>query len=381
METQCGPGVGLAVCPQLGLVVTSNFRDALDIFALPGHALLAGHVAQLRSAGAATARLASGTPPAPLVRVGTFGRGDLFDFSCAIGYSGYLAFSGPLSARALLVTDAGHQAVHVVDAVNWVHVGYVATPGTIVGPRGVAARSSMAAVSAFEGTSRGDHVVHLFEGTWATWVPLRVIGIGGYGPADHQFNEPDGLRFCSDGVGLVVSDTHNRRVSYFRVADGTLQQHLAVDIRCPYDVEECQGGWLVARLNADRIDFVAAAPCDFKLESESGPRLPVGCGDSTSLEGPVVTMTRAELGAVQLEVGTPVAMSLVPDVGLFVRDYARNCLQLFLSPDVVDMACMSADRVAWMVAVVRGTMLRQASRASAASTPARQQRVSSMSES
>jgi hypothetical protein len=103
---------------------------------------------------------------------------------------------------------------------------------------------------------------------------------------------------------VVVSDTHNCRVSYFRVADhGTLpvQQHLrlAVDIRCPYDVEECQGGWLVARLNADRIYFVAAAsaPCDF--ESESGPRLPVGCGDSKSLdsEGPVpvvpVTVTRA----------------------------------------------------------------------------------------
>jgi hypothetical protein len=51
------------------------------------------------------------------------------------------------------------------------------------------------------------------------------------------------------------------------------------------------------------------------------------------------------------------------DVGLFVRDdtTGRICLQLFLSPDVVDMACMSADRVAWTrmvalaLAVVRGT--------------------------
>jgi hypothetical protein len=130
------------------------------------------------------------------------------------------------------------------------------------------------------------------EITWCTclrapgqpgYLPLREIGIGGpgYGPADHQFDEPVGLRLSADGVGLpvVVSDTHNCRVSYFRVADhGTLpvQQHLrlAVDIRCPYDVEECQGGWLVARLNADRIYFVAAAsaPCDFESESDApGP--------------------------------------------------------------------------------------------------------------
>jgi hypothetical protein len=236
----------------------------------------------------------------------------------------------------------------------------------------------MAAVSAFEGTCRGDHVVRLFEGTWATWVPLRVIGMGGYGPADHQFNEPKGLRFSADGVGLVVSDTHNRRVSYFRVADGTLQQHLAVDIRCPYDVEECHGGWLVARLNANMIDFVTTAPSDFSLESESGPRLPVGRGDSRA-----VRQSRSLQGATRGELGSPVAMSLVPDVGLFVREYASDCqcLQLFVMPDVVAMACMSADRVAWMVAVVRGTMFRQASLASAAPRPAGRQRVSSMSES
>ncbi len=61
-----------------------------------------------------------------------------------------MAFTGPVTSRLLLLTDAGHDAVHVIDVAEGLHVGYVAAPGTIAGPRGVAARDSLVAVSAWE---------------------------------------------------------------------------------------------------------------------------------------------------------------------------------------------------------------------------------------
>ena len=56
------------------------------------------------------------------------------NFEDEAGFSGHLAFSGPATARLFLVTDAGHDVVHVIDVVGRVHVGYVAAPGTIAGP-------------------------------------------------------------------------------------------------------------------------------------------------------------------------------------------------------------------------------------------------------
>jgi hypothetical protein len=61
--------------------------------------------------------------------------------------SGRMTFTGPATSRLLLLTDAGHDAVHVIDVVSRVHAGYVAAPGTIAGPRGVAAKGSLVAVS------------------------------------------------------------------------------------------------------------------------------------------------------------------------------------------------------------------------------------------
>ena len=70
-----------------------------------------------------------------------------FDFtrSSGSGVSGYLAFTPPTTTTSgsssgarplLLVTDAGHDAVHVVDVVGRTHAGYLASPGSIAGPRG-----------------------------------------------------------------------------------------------------------------------------------------------------------------------------------------------------------------------------------------------------
>jgi hypothetical protein len=77
------------------------------------------------------------------------------NFEDEAGFSGHLAFSGPATARLLLVTDAGHDVVHVIDVVGRVHVGYVAAPGTIAGPRGITTRGSLVAVSGTGPSLRG----------------------------------------------------------------------------------------------------------------------------------------------------------------------------------------------------------------------------------
>ncbi len=116
-----------------------------------------------------------------------------FDFYSGDGVSGYLAFtpstttttSGSNSSGArplLLVTDHGHDAVHVVDVVGGSHAGYVASPGSIAGPRGVAVSgaSPLVAVSVWKEYSSDDHVVVVYRGSGAVWEAVRVIG-GGFG--------------------------------------------------------------------------------------------------------------------------------------------------------------------------------------------------------
>jgi hypothetical protein len=150
LTTPCGlGGVGLAVCPLLCLaeaagesVVTSDMiNDTVSMFSLPCHPLDCLGATAGTSASAGLNRvctLGGATSPAPMQ----------FKFRDASATSaGCMAFTGRL---LLLTDDAGHNAVHVIDVVDRGHVGYVAAPGTIAGPRGVAVRGSLAAVSAGE---------------------------------------------------------------------------------------------------------------------------------------------------------------------------------------------------------------------------------------
>jgi hypothetical protein len=75
------------------------------------------------------------------------------------------------------------------------------------GPRGVAARASLVAVSAWKKAGSGNHVVWLFEGGGACWTAVRVLvgGFGTPGDSDGQLQEPFGLRFTADGAGSVVA--------------------------------------------------------------------------------------------------------------------------------------------------------------------------------
>jgi hypothetical protein len=252
------------------------------------------------------------------------------------GFSGYMAFTGPVTSRLLLVTDAGHDAVHVIDVAGRLHVGYVAAPGIIAGPRGVAARGSLVAISTWRGWL-GDHVVRLFEGSGTSWTAVRVLG-GGFGDPgrEHgQLNEPTGVRFTADGNVLVVVDGANHRVSLFRVEDGSFVRQVATEVSYPMDVEECEGGWLVACYGTHTVEFVGDV-----------------VGDSDDDARPIL----GENGDGDGEFRAPSALALVPGLGLVVRELGNGGrVQFFATPDTIAMASMSVPRVAWMVGVARGT--------------------------
>jgi hypothetical protein len=66
----------------------------------------------------------------------------------------------------------------------------------------VAARGSLAAVSAWKEAFSGDHVVRVYEGSGAMWTAVRVVAdrFGGPGMADGQLFCPGGLRFTREGT-------------------------------------------------------------------------------------------------------------------------------------------------------------------------------------
>ena len=326
-----GGGLGLAVCPALCLLVTScKERDCLEVFKLAKDAFTGA--AYQGAVGALTQLCTlSSTSSEP-------GGGMWFKFRDGDG-TGFLAFTDADSPcpHLLLATDAGQDAVHVIDVVGRAHVGFVAPPGTIAGPRGVAARGSLVAVSAWKEYSSGDHVVHVFEGSRASWTAVRVVagGFGGPGSADGQLHGPFGLRFVGIGseLGLVVADVGSGNVSMFRVQHGSFVRHLATDLCVPHDVEECEGGWLVACAGSDTVEFV-------------GGGAPVASRNQLGQRGTGVT--------VPVQFRFPSALALVPGLGLVVRESIGGRIHCFVDPDAIAMSAMSACRVSWMVAVMRG---------------------------
>jgi DNA-binding beta-propeller fold protein YncE len=265
-----------------------------------------------------------------------------FKFLDNKGSSGFLAFTSPAattsaSSRArplLLVTDSGHDAVHVLDVMERTHAGYVASPGSIAGPRGVAASgtSPLVAVSAWKKWDSGDHVVVVYRGGGAVWEAVRVIsvGFGGPGSRDGQLNLPRGLRFSGDGSGICVADWYNGRASVFRVGDGGFVRHMATGLSGPYDVEEVEGGWLVACGRSHSVEFL-------------------GGGDSGAGGGrPSLGKAGGGYGSGDGEFDSPVALAVVPGLGLVVRERDNGRLQVFATPDTIAMAAMSHVRVAWI---------------------------------
>jgi hypothetical protein len=280
-------GSGIAASQDLGLLVVSCTatagHDVLLVFALPDDIARGG-----------------GDGVRELEHVGTLGGVAPMKFKFRFGgfpsvffdTSGHMAFMD-CSRRLLVVSDAGHGAVHVIDVAEQQHVGYVAAPGSIVGPRGVATKGSSVAVSSWYHSDSGDHMVHVYEGTGATWTPQRTIagGFRGPGPAAGQLWMPNGLRFSADGLHLAVADCINGRVSVFCTRDGSFKQNIETSYRQPDDIVECGNGeWLVC--HRDRVCVAGS-----KLESASAGSFYVGSFSS--------------------------ALALVPGLGLMIRQHHR----------------------------------------------------------
>ncbi len=311
--THCGRGCGVAVCLVMGVLVTASDYELL-VFALPNLATLMGRagLTLLRRFGA---------------RYSTRPRHD--NFRHHFGCLGRMVFTDLNMSSRLLVTDVGRDAVHVVDVANEVHCGYVAAPGTINGPQGVATRGSLVAVSAWGDMDENGGTVHLFESTaGAGWTPARVLARG-------QLRQPFGLRFTADGAGLVVAEGRSGGcIARVSVVVGSVSRcKVNEDGDACSDVEKCKGGWLVACSDGDDVKYVGA-------------------------DG------RAALGHCGEPLFRPVALALVPGMGLVVRENTSGRLQLFATPDAMAMASMSALRVGWLVAVFRGSLFFYAHRLS-----------------
>jgi hypothetical protein len=128
----------------------------------------------------------------------------------------------------------------------------------------------------------------------------------------------------------------------FRVDDGKFVRHIATGLSNPVDVEEVEGGWLVAcRVDPEYGVRHFAGSC------RAGG---VSTGDGLPCLG--------SLGAPDEWYTVPVGLAVVPGLGLAVRERGtgsgmRGCVRVFARPQDIAMAPMSTLRVAWMVAVWR----------------------------
>ena len=154
------------------------------------------------------------------------------------------------------------------------------------------------------------------------WEAVRVIGGGFWGPGlpDGQLSRPYGLRFSGDGSAICVADWYNDRASVFRVGDGGFVRHMATGLRGPYDVEEVEGGWLVACAFSHTVKFVGDG-----VGAADGGRASLGRagGGAGSGDG---------------EFWYPTALAVVPGLGLVVREWGNRRVQVFATPDAIAMA-------------------------------------------
>ncbi len=117
----------------------------------------------------------------------------------------------------------------------------------------------------------------------------------------------------------------------FRVGDGEFVRHIAAGLGYPMDVEEVEGGWLVACEGSYSVVFV----CD-------------GAGGGGGGGRPSLGRAGGVWGSGDGEFGCPSALAVVPGLGLVVQDIGNERLQVFATPDTIAMAAMSHVRVAWV---------------------------------
>jgi hypothetical protein len=331
LRTPCGVGLGVAVCSSLGVIVTSDWvNHSLLVWALPIDSSAAWSHGGEVVVGLRLMCILGGLGSAPPM---------VFRFCdrSSGGRSGYLAFTPPTVSdpALLLVSDAGHGAVHLVDVARQTHVGYLAPPRSINGPRGVAT-SSTAPLAAVSTAS----AVHLYRGSGTVWVDAQVIECWPLAPT-WPLGQAFGLRFSLDGATVAVADHANNRVSLFRVAGGGLVRHIDTGVGShPIDVEEAEGGWLVVCERWHAVGF---------LNAHDGYSIWRYLGRADGA-----------FGAGDGEFRYPASITTVPGLGVVVvRELEGARMQVFVNRDTLSMASMSFARVAWMVGVARGVKHRR----------------------
>lgn len=359
---------GMAVCPSLHLVATSDVRRNTVTFwdmrhlRCPPLKMTSRDGEVFVDAEAAFFKVGvdpkNGSGMRPVCR---FGHGlpepaMNFEFSHAhetwSSNSGFLSFTPCLRSAPrvfLLVTAAAQDTVHVIDVVGQRHAGYLFCLGAIPSPRGVAvnAASDMVAVSAWKLSDDSRVILYRVRfsvtGVEAAKV-VRVIGQLPFEPPMWTLRSngllffPQGLRFTKDGTAICVADGVRDRASVFSVHDGRLMKHLVPAIRyINGDVEEVEGGWLMSSgHSANGVEFV------------SGDE-----GDAGAFDAECKAMVRGWFGNCCF--WKPCALGTMPDLGVVIRMW--NQIEVFSTPAMVARwhmwHTMSAIRVAWMTTVVR----------------------------
>ena len=144
---------------------------------------------------------------------------------------------------------------------------------------------------------------------------------------------------------LLVTDARAHKKHIIDVIPGTHEggfvRHIVTDLSSPHDVEEVDGGWLVAGAASNSVQCVR--------DGDGFGRLFLGRDDGWLDTG-------------DGQFNGPVALALVPGFGLVVREDGGARLQVFINPDTMAMGRMSPIRLVWMVAAVRAVARRCADR-------------------
>jgi hypothetical protein len=269
---------GVAISATLRLLATMQRPDRrLQLFAI-------GDGGHLTPAGALGGW---GTGPLQFGKRGGEGEDFKLAFTCVPG-----------ATPTLLVPEWGNSRVQEVDVVTRTHAGDLYPAGSLPRPRGVATSHAHIAVS-----NAAPGVALFHAGTRAL---LRAIAVGT--PAARQAPQAwlKGLRLTADGRRVAVADFSNCCVHVHSVGDGSLVARVPAPRVYPHDVEEVEGGWLLASSSL--------GVCRVEGEAGDGAATPAGLP-------PVVT------GVVDC-VPAVTAMAMLPGVGLAITHRQAHSLQV-----------------------------------------------------
>ncbi len=180
----------------------------------------------------------------------------------------------------LLVADSGNHVVRIMDALTGTHEGDLAPVGVLNYPRMIAASASVIAVSTWGDRTTEDHAIHIFNARGAR-ERTRVLS--------SSLCCPFGVRIARFGRSVVVANFGNGTVVELCTTTGNVLQTVASELRAPYDVERCDGGWLVACGESHTVVLTEKDPEDREagegLRGHSTLHVSNPCGHPTSVLG------------------------------------------------------------------------------------------------